>query len=159
MNENFNTSFGIKLTVPAVIREIKSFIEEKKDFHYKIIVGTDSLRISDNLADFVIAIVVHRMGNGGRYFWRRIETSKVFSLRDRIIKEVTFSLETAKKILQEIEKASLQNFDFEIHIDVGENGETKKLIQEVVGIVRANNLEPKTKPESYAASSVADRLI
>ena len=159
MNENFNTSFGIKLTVPAVIREIKSFIEEKKDFHYKIIVGTDSLRISDNLADFVIAIVVHRMGNGGRYFWRRIETSKVFSLRDRIIKEVTFSLETAKKILQEIEKANLQNFDFEIHIDVGENGETKKLIQEVVGIVRANNLEPKTKPESYAASSVADRLI
>jgi predicted RNase H-related nuclease YkuK (DUF458 family) len=159
MNENFNTSFGIKLTVPAVIREIKSFIEEKKDFHYKIIVGTDSLRISDNLADFVIAIVVHRMGNGGRYFWRRIETSKVFSLRDRIIKEVMFSLETAKKILQEIEKANLQNFDFEIHIDVGENGETKKLIQEVVGIVRANNLEPKTKPESYAASSVADRLI
>ncbi|MEK7506005.1 MAG: ribonuclease H-like YkuK family protein, partial [Patescibacteria group bacterium] len=33
------------------------------------------------------------------------------------------------------------------------------LIQEVVGMVRANNFEAKTKPDSYAASKVADRHV
>jgi predicted RNase H-related nuclease YkuK (DUF458 family) len=31
------------------------------------------------------------------------------------------------------------------------------VLQELVGLVRANNFEVKTKPESYAASNVADR--
>jgi len=29
----------------------------------------------------------------------------------------------------------------------------------VVGMIRANNFEARTKPESYAASNVADRHI
>jgi len=33
------------------------------------------------------------------------------------------------------------------------------MIQEVVGMIRANNFEARTKPESYAASNVADRHV
>ena len=33
------------------------------------------------------------------------------------------------------------------------------MIQEITGMIRANNFEVKTKPESYAASSVADRHV
>ena len=51
----------------------------------------------------------------------------------------------------------MPQFDFEVHIDVGENGATRDMIQELVGAVRANNFEAKTKPDSYAASKVADR--
>ena len=47
--------------------------------------------------------------------------------------------------------------DFEIHIDVGEKGETRTMIQEIVGMVRAHNFEPRTKPLSFGASNVADR--
>ena len=56
-----------------------------------------------------------------------------------------------------IKQARAKNYDFEIHADIGENGETKAMIQEVVGMIRAHNFEAKTKPESYAASKVADR--
>jgi predicted RNase H-related nuclease YkuK (DUF458 family) len=42
---------------------------------------------------------------------------------------------------------------------VGENGDTKQMVQELVGMIRANNFEVRTKPNSYAASSVADRHI
>jgi len=61
-------------------------------------------------------------------------------------------LETAKKF-------EMPKYDFEIHVDVGENGETRSMIQELVGAIRANNFEVKTKPESYAASKVADRHV
>ncbi len=122
-------------------------------------IGTDSERLSNNRADFVTAVVVHRLGNGGRYFWRRIEHHSIHTLRDRIIKEALISLDLAKEVLEELKKASAPEFDFEIHVDVGEHGPTKPMIQEVVGMIRANNFEAKTKPESYAASSVADRHV
>ena len=43
---------------------------------YSITIGTDSELLAGHKADFVTAIVVHRVGNGGRYFWRRIEDGK-----------------------------------------------------------------------------------
>jgi predicted RNase H-related nuclease YkuK (DUF458 family) len=84
---------------------------------------------------------------------------RMHTLRERIIKEVLISLDIAKDVLAELKRFPLPEFDFEIHIDVGENGPTKAMIQEVVGMVRANNFEPKTKPESYAASNIADRHV
>ncbi len=84
---------------------------------------------------------------------------KFYTLRDRIIKEVLLSLDVARDLILELESMGLDNWSFEIHADIGENGETKSLIQEVVGIIRANNFEAKTKPESYAATKVADRHI
>ncbi len=156
----FQSSFGLKLTTPQVVETILNFIKEKPKYHYKIIIGTDSEKLENQKADFVTAIVVHRLGNGGRYFWRRIELGKFYTLRDRIIQEVLISLEVAKEILTLLkDHQEITNWDFEIHVDIGENGETKTLIQEVVAIIRANNFEAKTKPESYAATKVADRFV
>ena len=126
---------------------------------YRVTIGTDSELAADKDADFVTAIVVHRIGNGGRYFWRRFELGKFHTLRDRIIREVLISIDVAREILTELQKNDLPEFEFEIHADVGTNGPTKAVIQEVVGMIRANNFQPRTKPESYAATSVADRHV
>lgn len=156
----FNSSFGLKLNVEEIIAEIVRFIRAEPKRTYKVIIGTDSEQLGERNADFVTAIVVHRLGNGGRYFWRRIEAGKFFTLRDRIIKEVLFSLDVAKEVLTELKKETIvSNWDFEIHADIGENGETRVLIQEVVGMIRANNFEARTKPDSYAATKVADRHV
>lgn len=172
----FNTSLGLKLNTRQVISEIIRFMREDDKRRYKIVIGTDSERNEDNTADFVTAIVVHRVGNGGRYFWRRIdegrlaeERAKFHTLRDRIINEVLLSLEVAKEVLVILKDFGASNFsaqggsvpgwDFEIHADVGENGETKTMIAEVVGMIRAYNFEARTKPNSYGASKVADRHV
>lgn len=156
----FNSSFGLKLSAQDVVREIIRFIDSEPKHFYKVVIGTDSEQFGLKDADFVTAVVVHRIGNGGRYFWRRAELGKFYTLRDRIIREVLLSLEVAKEILTELKKnANFSNWDFEIHADIGENGETKVLIQEVVGMIRANNFKVKTKPESYAATKVADRYV
>lgn len=169
MNTLFNTSLGVKLNAKGVVQEIMRFMQADRRYSYKIIIGSDSLLLRDNNADFVTAIVVHRVGNGGRYFWRRAAIKKFYTLRDRIINEVLLSLEVAQEILRELRKVEVENFpaedkpvpswDFEIHVDIGENGETKSMLQEVVGMVRAHNFEAKTKPDSYAATKVADRHV
>ena len=154
-----NSSYGLKLDVPQVIGEVIGFMNLDPKRKYKITIGTDSEQLSSNKADFVTAIVVHRVGNGGRYFWRRQEFARFHNLRDRIIKEVMVSLEMAQGVLSLLKEQGEIDFDFEVHADIGENGETKVMIQEVVGIIRAYNFEPKTKPGSYAASNVADRHV
>ncbi|MEK7181117.1 MAG: ribonuclease H-like YkuK family protein [Patescibacteria group bacterium] len=155
----FNSSYGVKFSVKQIVQEIVSFMAFDMKRRYKITIGTDSERIAGNQADFVSAVVVHRVGNGGRYFWRRVELGKFHTLRDRIIKEVLLSLELAQEVLAELKKIKDISFDFEIHADIGENGETKVMIQEVVGMIRAHNFEVRTKPGSYAASNVADRHV
>ncbi|KKW46389.1 MAG: hypothetical protein UY96_C0005G0020 [Parcubacteria group bacterium GW2011_GWB1_56_8] len=166
MPEFLNSSFGLKLTAPQVVEEIIRFMHAEPERRYKVTIGTDSERLAGGRADFVTAVVVHRVGNGGRYFWRRLEMGKFHTLRDRIIKEVLISLELSKEILLELKNSALAGtgepvlkWDFEIHADVGERGPTRAMIQEVVGMIRANNFEAITKPGSYAASNVADRHV
>ncbi|MEK7658122.1 MAG: ribonuclease H-like YkuK family protein [Patescibacteria group bacterium] len=155
----FNTAYGLKLNIENVVSEIIRFMKDDEGSKYKIIVGSDSERRENNSADFVTAIIVHRTGNGGRYFWRRLELGKIYNLRSRIIQEVLLSLDGAKEILAALKSFNAPHFDFEIHVDIGENGETKSMINEVMGMVRAHNFEARTKPDSYAASKVADRHV
>ncbi len=163
MEELFNSSFGVKLGIPQVVSEIIAFMQAAPEYEYRITIGTDSELLSSKQADFVSAIVVHRVGNGGRYFWRRGTLGKFHTLRDRIIREVLLSLDVARETLISLQKMeqekALPKWDFAIHADVGENGPTKAMIQEVVGIIRAHNFEARTKPESYAATNVADRYV
>lgn len=158
-NFYFMSSFGLKLNVWQVVQEIIRFIKDAPKYQYKVIIGSDSEQLADKNADFVTAVVVHRVGNGGRYFWRRVQIGKFYTLRDRVIQEVVLSLEIAKEVLLELKKFDVSNWTFEIHADIGENGNSRVLIQEVVGMIRANNFEAKTKPESYAATKVADRHV
>jgi len=154
----FNTSDNRRLGLKNVIEEIFNFIQEKPQSAYRLVIGTDSLNMADR-SDFVTAIIILRIGNGGRYFWRRITDKNFKSLRERIYKEVYLSLEIGQQLLKLLEKNRLYNFDLEIHVDVGQNGETRNLINEVTGIVRGCGFTVKTKPESFAASHVADRCL
>ncbi len=155
----FNSSFGIKITPQQIVQAISEFIAADPKRTYKIIVGSDSEKRAGDKADFVTAIVVHRVGNGGRYFWRHLEAGNIHTLRDRMWQEVLLSLETSKELAALLKNAGLEDCAFEVHVDVGENGATRSMIQELVGAVRANNFEAKTKPESFAASKVADRHV
>ena len=155
----FSSSLGARLTAAEVVQEVMSFMGDDLTRKYKVTIGTDSELLNTKNADFVTAIVVHRIGNGGRYFWRRFELGKFHTLRDRMIQEVLVSLDIAKEVLSELKRFPLPDFDFEIHADIGENGPTKAVIQEIVGMIRAHNFAVKTKPESYAATNVADRHV
>jgi len=143
-----------------VAKEISRYIDEDSQSEYKLIVGTDSN--GNGKTDFVTAIIVYRVGKGGRYFWRKTNGGKVYhTLRDRIYQEVNLSLECAQDVLSQlaslVRTTSEPNYDFQIHIDVGQKGPTREMIKEVVGMVRGNGFDARIKPQSYAASSIADK--
>lgn len=139
--------------------EVASFVNEDREKKYSVIVGTDSEQRNGS-AEFVSVVVVHRIGSHGRYFWHKINGIKTFSLRDRIYKEAEFSLNLAQLLIGELkEKIEHPHYGFEIHVDVGENGPTKEMIKEVVGMIKGNGFEAKIKPESWGATKVADKHV
>ncbi len=158
MSDYFFTSDGERVELQSMLEKIRQFAAEKKEATYKIIIGTDSLGSNIGSTDFVTALVVQRVGNGGKYFWRSLKQEPIFNFRDRIIKEVMLSLSTATQILEMLRQLEFE-FEFEVHVDVGSNGRTSTLISEVTGMIRGYNFPFKTKPESYAASNVADKHI
>lgn len=144
-----------KLMFEEVILEIADFIERYPKDKYKIIIGTDSN--SFNIPEFVSVIIVYRFGKGGIYFWKKEKRDKIYTMRDRIYTETFLSIELAQKCLKEFGVDFFSKFDIEIHIDVGEKGKTREMIREVVGMVRGTGFYPQIKPNSYAASTIADK--
>src|SRR3989338_5687419 len=145
--------------------DIVEFVNEDASSKYAVVVGTDSEgTITPNghagLDDFVSVVTVHRIGKHGRYFWKRIPDVKTFDRHDRMLKEAYYSLDLAQRVVGHLRtKLSDQLYDFEIHLDIGYNGPTKVMIQEIVGMITGNGFIARIKPESYAANKVADRHV
>jgi len=144
-----------RLTFDEMFKEIISFIREEPKDSYHLIVGTDSLPGEE--VYFVTAVIIHRIGSGGRYFYRKITNKHIKSLRQRIFYEATLSLETASLITSQLAKNGVSELPIEIHVDIGTKGETRQLIKEVVGMITSSGYSAKIKPESFGASKVADK--
>ena len=157
----FTSTTKGKLTPDEAISEISEFINEEPGRFYRIVIGSDSQSRRVNGVseiDFVTALIVHREGRGARYFWKKERVQKVPILRDKIYTETLMSLAAAQEIVPMLRaKISPATYDFEIHIDVGPLGPTRDMIKEVTGMVTGNGFKAKTKPESWGASSVADK--
>lgn len=151
------------ITLHEIVSSISEFIKSDFNASYTLTIGTDSETKGTEgilIHELITAIVIHRKGFGGRYFWKKNKKPTVKTLREKIYREVFLSLDTAQEILPILKKklnGASSKYKLEIHIDVGETGETKEMLTEVVGIVSGSGFVARTKPYSYAASNVADR--
>lgn len=149
------------LTPEETVSEISHFINEAPGRFYRIVIGSDSQakRVGGkSQIDFVTALIVHREGSGARYFWKKEKLLRVPQLKEKIYTETQMSLAAAQELVPMLrQEISPSKYDFEIHIDVGPLGPTRDMIKEVVGMVNGNGFKAKTKPESWGASSVADK--
>lgn len=154
LQDFISPSFG-RLTMDEMFARIAEYLKDGPGETYNIIIGTDSFLNSETL--FVSAVIVHRVGHGGRYFYKKTPRRKMESLRQRIIYEATMSIELASILKTKLNENGLKRLPVEIHLDVGENGETKEIVKEVVGMVTGSGYAARTKPDSFGASKVADR--
>lgn len=147
-----------KFSLLDVVMTINGYIAQIPERQYSIFVGTDSHRYLDKII-FVTAIVVQRHGLGGRYFWveNAIQAKIVPTLRNQIYQETLYSINIAQQMLELFKSWPLANIGLEIHVDIGQRGETRDLIKEVIGMVKGNGFQAKMKPESFVASTIADR--
>lgn len=150
------------VAIERMITDIAEFVDEEPSSFYRLVIGTDSQERRTNGSaevDYVTAIVIHRRGKGARYYWKKEKTNgKIPILRDKIYTETLNSLEVAQEIVPRLRAlVTPAKYDLEIHIDVGPLGPTREMIREVVGMVNGNGFTAKTKPESWGASTVADK--
>jgi len=165
LNGHFFSPSKGNLSLEQVIAEIFGYMQEMPERQYEVVVGTDSP--SSDKPFFPIAIVVLRTGAGGRFFLKKMQYPDSFlkkfankNWKNRILQEVYLSCELAlslREILAAENKLGLK-YEFQyIHADVGERGKTKEMVKEVVGLIKSNGFEPRIKPQSFAATVVADR--
>ncbi|MBU1015041.1 ribonuclease H-like YkuK family protein [Patescibacteria group bacterium] len=165
VNGPFTSPSKGDLPLEQVLQEMLAYMREKPHGSYEVIVGCDSS--SGEEPAFPAVIVVLRKGEGGRFFLKRVRYPagrKFHNLHERILQEVLLSCQLAlwlRENFAKIAEASPEKVPYTfqyIHADVGENGATKDMIKEVIGLIRGNGFEARIKPDSFVASSVADRF-
>lgn len=151
------------VTLSEVPSKIQDYYEKMK--HYdsvmRVIVGTDSQNFNHTKMVNVIAVTCE--GHGGIFFYRVTHKDLIRDVRSKLHEEINESLEIAMELTRILEKDYAELFNevlFSIHIDAGksEKGKTKELIPELVGWIRACGYDCEIKPDSYAASSIADKI-
>ena len=167
--ESYNSPTYGQLDWQDALAKMIWFMGRDTKGHYEIIIGTDS-EAQNGTADFVSAVIVHKKGKGGVYFWGRQKILNLHSIKQRIWQEALISLALAEKLVYDFAQMGLfnqprpslgapDNLNLEIHVDIGPNGETRDMIAEIVGMIRANGFKVATKPSSWGASHVADRHV
>lgn len=157
-----------KVTYSKMIKVIADYIRVNPNAEYDITVGTDSQ--THKCCRMVEVIAVCRVGDGGIFFYRREDIPKIKVLKEKIIEETNRSIENATGFINKLQEELLEdNIDldemfleerltFAVHADIGKRGKTKELIKEICSWIEASGFEARIKPDSYAASGVANML-
>lgn len=145
-----------------IIQIMRSFYNKHSAFgHCNVIIGTDSQNFSDT--KMVSAIVMQCEGKGGIYFYCVEMVPRIADVRQKLNYETQRSLEYADKLLEVMldkDEDLFSSISFSIHIDAGhsDRGKTKELIPSLVGWIHACGYECQVKPDSFAASTIANRI-
>ncbi|MBZ2174551.1 ribonuclease H-like YkuK family protein [Schnuerera sp. xch1] len=143
-----------EISYKKMIDIIKDFINKAPHSTYNISVGTDSQNFDGTKT--VVVVAVHRIGNGGIFFYDIKTVKRITNISQKLFYETSNSLNLAIKLSETLERESI-DFGISIHVDAGKKGKTSKLIPEIVGWIKACGFTCETKPNSYAASSIADK--
>ena len=151
MNDRFwYTADNIPIDdIKAVVRQMAA---ETRVFH----IGTDAQKHGIK-TEYVSVICALLPGKGGRVFYSRVKEKRVASLREKLYKEVWFSIEVGL-MLNEVIPA---NTEVIVHVDANPNVKFKSssYVKELAGMVVGQGFQAVLKPDAWAASHAADQIV
>lgn len=150
-----------------VVEKLFSKILENKNSEWTIAIGTDSQN-KRHSTKFCTAVLLLEKGKGGTYFYSVFSEDRVHVIQNRMLREAQHSIDLGRTIIDKIEDKLLsdglieENIDisFEIHCDLGYGGKSRDSIKAAIGWIASEFgglVSPKIKPESTAASCIADK--
>lgn len=154
-----------KMGIGQIPDRILAFYRDhrKYDAPVSIIIGTDSQNFDQTKMVSVVAVVCE--GHGGIFFYEVTRQPLIRDVRTKLHIETNDSLRIAEALVEILEKDRKYEEMFLtcpiiIHVDAGNSvkGKTRALIPELVGWIRACGYDVRTKPESFVASTIADRI-
>lgn len=139
--------------------EIKSQIRSSAP-DSSVYIGSDSKVYSEKgvaMVAYVTVVILHfGSAKGAKIFKAHRKERYYGQIRTRLMGEVTDVIAIGLEITDVIE-----NRGFEIHLDINrdERYKSSMVVKEATGYVLGSlGIEPKLKPDAFAASSVADRF-
>lgn len=149
-------TFGMR-TLEQVAFDIEEERRLDPDSDFRLIIGTDSQpKANRSEATFVTAIILHHVGHGARYYIHKEHHKHIYALRQRMFTEASLSIQTGGLLTETFQEHGSE-WHIEVHVDIGERGETKQWIREIVSWIEMNGYAARIKPDSFGASTVADR--
>ena len=126
---------------------------------FTIYIGTDSQTHSETKIVNVFVIYEHKKGAFSFFTIDWVQRYTLSALRDKIADETQRSINLANKVSEYMFDNDV-DVEVCVHADVGKgkHSKTKDMINWVVAMIEAAGFPAETKPNSWAASSVADRI-
>jgi len=123
----------------------------------KVCIGSDSLDRS-GVVEFATVIVFLREKKGGFMFISNEKMRKKMSLKERMIQEVAKAVEVAYSLCDLLDE---YNVELEVHADINTDPSFKSnvALKEAMGYIVSMGFAFKAKPEAFASSSCADKVI
>ena len=123
----------------------------------KVCIGTDS-QVKGPETEFATVIVFVREGRGGFMFIHNEKSLLKYSIKERMLVEVAKSIEIAYELC---DLFNVYDVDMEVHADINTNPvfKSNEALREAMGYILGMGFAFKAKPEAYASSSCANRIV
>lgn len=131
--------------------------ETSSGYHLKVCIGTDS-QVKGKETEFATVIVFLREGHGGFMFIHNDKTRQSYTIKERMLMEVAKSIEVAYELCNLF---TLYHVDMEVHADINTNPHFKSndALKEAMGYILGMGFAFKAKPEAFASSSCANKIV
>ncbi len=123
----------------------------------KVCIGTDS-QVKGKDTEFATVIVFLREGRGGFMFIHNEKNTQTYSIKERMLVEVAKSIEIAYELCNLFTEYDV---DMEVHADINTNPHfrSNEALREAMGYILGMGFAFKAKPEAFASSCCADKMV
>lgn len=136
----------------------KTIIRETNLGHsLKVCIGTDS-QVKGAITEYATVIVFLREKKGGFMYISNYKSDRSMSIRERMITEVAKSVEVAYELCDLLDK---YNVELEVHADINTDPhfQSNIALKEAMGYILGMGFVFKAKPDAFASSSCADKVV
>lgn len=123
----------------------------------KVCIGTDS-QVRGDWTEFATVIVFLREKKGGFMFINNEKSTAKLSIKERMLEEVSRSVQTAYNLCDLLDAYEV---DLEVHADINTNPHfhSNTALKEAMGYILGMGFAFKAKPEAFASSSCANKVV
>jgi len=149
---------GAKIELPIKKAVEAAIIREKELGHkLKICIGSDS-QVRGGVIEYATVIVFLREKKGGFMFIQNTRVQTKVSLRERMITEVAKSVEVAYALCDLLDEHDVA---LEVHADINTDPhfQSNTALKEAMGYILGMGFVFKAKPDAFASSSCADKVV
>ncbi|HRH59155.1 MAG TPA: ribonuclease H-like YkuK family protein [Chitinophagaceae bacterium] len=139
--------------------EVRQMLMKEKAMGYdlKVCIGTDSQRKRKEI-EFATVIVFIRKGKGGFMYINNEMVKRKMVIKERMLEEVARSIDIAFRLC---DLFIAFDIDLEVHADINTNPNFRSndALKEAMGYIMGMGFVFKAKPNAFASSSCANKIV